>query len=436
MQPLRITPKFIVMKESYLHYIWKHQKIEEKKLSTQAGQWVEVYGLGQHNDNEGPDFLNAKIRIDEITWHGHVEIHVNSSDWDKHLHQENVKYNNVILHVVWNHDKECYREDGERLQVLELKDNVNPSLIDQADYLTNSNELIACNTQLDQVKSIYITAQLDAVGIERLNAKSNFILELLNKNKGSWEDTAFQVIAKNFGFKRNAESFYKLGLSIPYKILSKHALSHNDLETLLYGMAGFLDKPVDDYQKELKSEYDYLSAKYNLADRQMLRVEWDFHRMRPSNFPTIRLSQFAAMMAANVKWFNDVIHFSSKNELIELFRAPVSSYWQEHYDFGKKSSTKHLSIGSSSVDNILINTVAPLLVGYGRYVGQEAYLDKAIALLQEIKSERNKIIDQWKNLGVMSENAFYSQSILQLNNEYCLKKRCLSCKIGTRLIHS
>ena len=424
------------MRESFLHFIWQFQKLNRVSLLTSAGEELQVYTIGQYNTEAGPDFLNAKLSIGEITWYGHVELHLKSSDWNKHKHQHDKSYNNVVLHVVWEHDLEIENAEGNHIPVLELKDKIQPDLLAKCNALIKSPERMPCEGQFDQVMDIQKWSMLSQTGVMRLTSKSAFIDELHQLSNGSWEETTFQLLAKNFGFKTNEHPFLKLAQIVGQKILVKHANQVFQLEALLFGLGGFLLDPVDEYAQSLQKEYHYLAKKYGLQHKEMIREEWKFLRMRPGNFPTVRLAEFAAFLADNIKYFDRFIHYNKVGELIDCFDNELSEYWTTHYDFGKESSRKRKGMGQSSKDVLIINTVAPLLAAYSKSIDGQEYMDKATDLLQAIKPEKNTIITQWEALGLKAKDAFDTQSMLTLTNDFCKKKKCLSCKIGVSLINS
>ena len=424
------------MRESFLHFVWQFQKFDAIDIKTSEDQSIQIFSVGQLNTHAGPDFLNAKIQIDDITWYGHVEIHINSSDWDRHAHQNDEAYDNVILHIVWNHDKQVARYSGSELQVLELKDKIEPKLLNRCNELLKNPNHIPCHGLIQDVKKLDIISMTEKVAVERIESKSELILERLEANKGSWEETTYQLLARNFGFKRNDEPFEKLSRALPLKILMKHATNMNHLEALLFGMAGFLpDQSKDPQTQKQINDFKFFAKKYGTSDRALLKVEWKFLRMRPGNFPTVRLSQFASFLHHNRKFFDAFINFTDPKELIDMVSVSPSEYWIEHYDFGKKASRKNKGMGQSSIELIMVNTVAPLLAAYARFSQNSRHMEKAIELLQSLKPESNHIISEWGELDINCANAFDSQGLIQLRNEYCLKKRCLSCKIGVNLIN-
>ncbi|MEP3390076.1 MAG: DUF2851 family protein [Reichenbachiella sp.] len=423
------------MRESFLHFIWQFQKFNNASLTTHDGQQIQVYAIGNYNTDAGPDFLNAKLLIGDITWYGHVELHLRSSDWNRHHHQQDEAYNNVVLHVVWEHDAEVQLANGQVLPVLELQDRIKPELLKKCNQLIKSPEKIPCADQFGQVKDIDKISMLEQVGVMRLKQKSEYILHLLNKNNGNWEETTYQLLAKNFGFKTNEEPLLKLSQSLSHKVIVKHVEKIDQIEALIFGIAGFLHVDGDAYGSALKKEFSYLSKKYRLQDLTLLKAEWKFLRLRPGNFPTVRLAQFSSFLSKNVKCFDQFIHFRDGKELQNMFDFEVSNYWQQHYDFGKLRKRPTKNIGKASIDLILINSVAPLLAAYAQYTDEGSYMDKAVELLQTVKAENNFISKEWNDLGLKAKDAFDSQAMIGLRKEFCLKKKCLSCKIGVSLIN-
>lgn len=424
------------MRESFLHFIWQFQKFDNTLLTTQSGLQVQVFTIGNYNSDAGPDFLNAKLLIGDITWFGHVELHLKSSDWNRHRHQHDEAYNNVVLHVVCEHDEEVQMANGQKLPVIELQKRIKPELLNKCNELIRSPEKTPCATQIDRVKDIEVHSMLDQVGVMRLRQKSEFILDLLNKNNGNWEETTYQLLARNFGFKTNEDAFLKLSQSLSHKVLIKHTEKIEQMEAMVFGMAGFLQTDCDEYALMLQREFDFLSKKYKLKDLSLMKVEWKFLRLRPGNFPTVRLAQFAAFLAKNAKLFDQFIHFADSKTLRNMFEFEVSSYWKKHYDFGKGGKRVTKTIGKSSVDLILINSVAPLLAAYAQYTDDNSYMEKSVRLLQSLIPEKNYITRHWKELGIKAKDAFDSQALIGLRNDFCLKKKCLSCKIGVSLINN
>lgn len=423
------------MKESFLHFVWQFQKFDSSNLIDADGNEVSVLAVGEHNSNAGPDFLNAKIKINDIIWHGHVEIHIAASAWNKHNHQNDRAYKNVILHVVWDNDEAILHTDGKKIPTIALKQKVDEKLLLQSNLLLESPEKIPCSKLIHKTRKMDVFNMLEKTAIERLERKSLVVLDLLAQNKSDWEETAFQLLAQNFGFKINAHPFIKLAQHLPFKLLKKHCGQEIQIEALLYGVSGFLSEdPKDDHHSNLMNEYVFLSKKYKLEGSELNKSEWKYLRLRPANFPTVRLAQFASLMNQSPKLFDIFKSFESVKKLTNLLKSNPSTYWNRHYDFSKASKQRLQGIGMSSLENILINTAAPILLAYGKHTNDQAYIDKSIKLLQDLKPEANNIIDQWKELSISANNAFESQALIELFNNYCLNKKCLSCNIGVSII--
>lgn len=425
------------MKESFLHFVWQFQKFEKAHLTDSDGNKVRVFKTGEHNTDTGPDFLNAKIKIGDIEWHGHVEIHISASVWNQHGHQNDPAYDNVILHLVWNNDKPIFHKDGKKIPAIELKNIVNKDLLQQSIELLDNLDNISCSSLIHRVNSMQIFGMQEKIAIERLEAKYALIFELLKKNSGDWEEITYQLLAQNYGFKINAHPFLKLAKNLSFKLLKKHCGNNIQIEALIFGISGFLNEsPKDDYHFKLMNEYVFLAKKYNLEGKEINKSEWKYLRLRPANFPAVRLSQFTALLNKNPRLFDVFTSYESPQKLINQLKIKPSNYWATHYDFGKKSKNKLQGIGTNSLENILINTTAPLLATFSLHIQEQIYMDKAVDLLQHLKPENNNIITQWKELGVEAKNAFESQALIELYNNYCLKKQCLSCNIGVSIINN
>lgn len=425
------------MQERLLHFIWQFQYFNKKDLSTTGQEPINIIHPGFVNRNAGPDFLNAKIEIDGILWVGHVEIHVNSSDWTVHNHHLDPAYDNVSLHVVWENDKDVIRQDGTLVPAIELKHKARPSLLKKYNELINNPEKTPCGSSFKDVKELTVISMIERSLMQRIEHKTEWIHQILEEKIGDWEEIAYQALAKNMGFKVNAESFFMLAQALPYKILSKHSNQYLQVEALLFGQAGFLDDENDDeYYRYLKKEYDFLSHKYGLKSYKLNLVQWKFLRLRPGNFPTIRLAQFAALLIKHHNIFSLMRDFSEKRQLEKALMAVQSDYWQEHYNFGKKAKRKNRGITREGAENIMINTTAPLLVAYGKAIDDQSFVDKAIQLLSEIPPENNHIMNMWKEMGVGIKNAVDSQGLLELFNDFCSRKRCIHCNIGMQLLQT
>jgi hypothetical protein len=423
------------MHESFLYYIWQFQYFDKKDLLTNGGEKIEVFNPGTLNTHAGPDFYNAKVKIDGIAWAGSVEIHTKSSDWLVHKHTHDPAYENVVLHVVWQNDKTVYRSDKTSLPTLELHKRVDESLVKEYKKLIHTPFPIPCQKSFPGVDPLIKLSMIDRAAIQRLEKKAVEIFQMLHQNKNDWEETAFQLLAKNFGFKVNSEAFLQLGKSLPYKILLRHADKPVQLEALLFGQAGFLEIAVgDEYYAVLRREYGVLREKYSLSAPRLARAQWRFLRLRPANFPTVRIAQFSALIYRQKNIFSGILEATNDTALVNLFSVRQSEYWQRHYQFNRKTKQEVAELGRSAIDNILINTVAPLLVAYGKSNDLQPLTDRAVQLLQCIPAETNSILRTWKHTGYVAKTSFESQALIELYNHYCTKRNCLTCTIGASLL--
>jgi hypothetical protein len=422
------------MKEDFLHYLWKFKKFDPLNLKTFNGEEITIVNVGQYLELAGPDFFNAQIVIGNQKWAGNVEIHLKSSDWYVHHHERDEAYANVILHVVWEHDTEIFRSNETEIPVLELKKYVDPLTISNYQSLMTPKSWIYCEKQLKEVNEFRINKWQERLFFERLERKSKPIFELLEHTNRDWEGVLFCLLGKNFGLNTNGEIFLKITQSIPFSIIRKESFEVENLEALLLGTAGLLDaENEDNYFKDLKFRFFYLLHKYQLEKIILEPVQ--FFKHRPDNFPTIRLSQLANLYHSQQNLFSKISISNSVSSIYEIFEVSVSNYWQNHYQFDKESPKKKKKLSKSFIDLIIINTIIPLQFAYAKSQGKELSED-LLQLLNEVASEKNVIIDKFNSFGIKSKNAFESQSLLQLKNEYCNKSRCLECAIGTELLKS
>jgi hypothetical protein len=421
--------------EDFLHYLWKFRLFNRNDLKTVSGLAVEVIDTGMHNKNAGPDFEYAKLHIGETMWGGNVEIHLLSSDWDKHQHFKDKAYDNVILHVVFQYDKPVFRTDGSEIQTLELKHRIPAGIQSRYEELMQNMNWIPCEKQIGNIDEFHIKNWLPRILIERLEEKSQAVNALLEEYKGSWDDAFYVMLARNFGFKINALPFEMLSRSLPQQILARHKQSNLQVEALIFGQSGFLNRTLeDDYPKVLQKEYHYLRKKYSL--KPLDGFLWKFLRLRPQNFPTIRLAQFAALIIKSNHLFSRVIETGSIPALKELFTdLPVNDYWKTHFRFEKETGPISAQIGENAVNNILLNTVSLFLYSYGRYTDNRSYISRAVALLESLPPETNHIIHRFKQIGINCDKADSSQALLQLKKYYCDEKKCLNCGIGIQLLN-
>ncbi|MCW3086526.1 MAG: hypothetical protein JWP12_3892 [Bacteroidetes bacterium] len=421
------------MTEEFLHHIWKFKLFDQLELVSTQNERIEIVKAGAHNFDAGPDFFNAKVRVGNTLWAGNVEVHINASDWKKHQHQKDKAYDNIILHVVFHADEILYRKSGEQIPTIEIKERISTSLHKSYLDFKSNNDWIPCEKQIANVPSIIINSTMDKLVLERLERKSKEIINSLALNNNNWEETFYQFLARNFGFKTNAEPFELLAKSLPAIVLAKHKSSLMQIEAMLFGQAGMLDKHFEDkYALTLQNEYVFLRQKFKLhsIDTHL----WKFLRLRPVNFPSIRIAQFASLIFHSSHLFSKVIETAAPEELKKMFDISVSDYWNTHYVFDKASARKTKNLGDEAIKTIIVNTVVPFLFVYGKQKVEEKYVVRAIQLLEFVDGEENAVIRQWKKLKLPVENASCTQALLQLKNEYCNQKKCLSCTIGNYLL--
>ena len=420
------------MTEEFLQYIWKNAMYYPSSLTTDNEEEVTVFRPGDKNFNAGPDFLNASLKIGDTNWAGNVEIHVNSSDWMKHRHQHNKAYNNVILQVVYQNDMKANLQNGSQVPTVEIK--FEKRLYENYQNLLNSNHWIPCQEQIKNYDSFKTSQILSILSVERLKEKSDEIAQTLRFTKNDWSETFYIHLAKNFGFKINAVPFEMLARSLPLKCIAKHKDSLLQIEALLFGQAGFLnDKYDDEYYRLLVREYRLLQSKFNL--KPIEKHLWKFLRLRPCNFPTIRLAQFAKLLYGSSFLFAKIVQAGDLKQLKSYFDITASEYWEKHYNFTRESvSDKKKSFGMISFNNIVINTVVPVLYAYGDQNDKNELKTRAVNFLAELPAEDNHIIRNWSKMGFYPKNAFDTQGFLQLKNKYCARRKCLNCQIGNEII--
>lgn len=421
------------MTEDFLHYLWKFKRLDFQNLQSTAGEPVQIIETGEHNHHAGPDFLNARIKIGDTIWAGNIEIHIAASDWYKHGHQHDKAYDNIVLHVVYHSDDEIKRKDGQVIPCLEIRERFNQGLYSKYLWMLENNTWIPCGAQIGKVDGFIMDHWLERLMVERLETKTGVIQASLELNKNHWEDTFYQLLARNFGMKTNATAFELLAKSLPLKVLAKHKVNLAQLEALLFGQAGFLEDIFrDDYPRQLQEEYAFLQKKYNLVP--IKKHLWKFLRLRPANFPTIRIAQFGRLVHNSSHLFSKIVETENVRALCRLFEADVSGYWLDHYKFDKVSAKRKKTLGKSAVDNILINTIVPFLFYYGKTHDSGTLKERALELLREVRPEKNHITKNWEQVGVAPKSAFHSQALIQLYNGYCKHKKCLYCNVGNHLL--
>ncbi len=421
------------MKEDFLHYLWRYQLFGTYNLFTVRNESITVLKAGISNKNSGPDFLNSKIIINNQIWFGNVEIHLKSSDWYLHQHEININYDAVILHVVWEHDEDVFIKNNTAVATIALKQFINVDVLQSYQKLyLKKPQWIPCETEIHKVDVFVLNNWLERLFINRLETKSIQITQLLQESNNDWEMVLFQLLSKNFGLKVNGESFLKLAKSIPFSIIRKEQRNHTRLSALLFGQAGFLSDTIQHtYHQELKKEYKYLQYKYQLTP--ISKNEFQFFRMRPSNFPTIRIAQLTTLYHNYHHLFSMFMEIKTIEKFRQLFKIELPKFWDTHINFKNETKYRKKQFTSSFLNLLFINTILPLQFCYLQKINNfnEFYLFEKI---KGIKSEKNSIISKFSELNIKSRNALESQALIELKNNYCNFKRCLDCAIGNNLI--
>lgn len=416
------------MTERLLQFIWQFQYFNKNELATSTGDILQLIYAGQYNTNQGPDFTNAKIKIEKTILIGNIELHIKTSDWKKHEHDNDSNYRNVILHVVWDNDV----PEQNSIPILELKGRISKILLQRYEGLMKAAGFIACENSIRTVRDLTWKSWKERLLVERLLRKSKWVEIYLKQSNDHWEETFWWLLSRNFGMKVNADPFEEVARSIPLNILAKHKNQIHQLEALLFGQANLLTQNFkEDYPAMLRKEYEFHKKKYGLKS---CSTPVFFLRMRPGNFPTIRLAQLAMLVHESAHLFSKIKEADAVNEIKKWFDVAANDYWQYHYRFDETSSFKKKKLGAAMVDNIIINTVVPVLFAYGSYHKEEKYKQKAVKWLEEIAAEQNSITKGFMQLGIENKAAFDSQALIELKNEYCDQKRCLDCAIGNAIL--
>lgn len=422
-----------MIREDFLHYLWKYKYFAINKLYTTTNEAIQIINAGEHNINSGPDFFNAKIIIDKQIWAGNVEIHVKSSDWYLHHHENDSNYDNVILHVVWQHDVDIYQKNNNVIPTLELQNFTSLKLLNNYKKLFSKKiKFINCENDISTIKEFTINNWLEKVYIEKLEQKSGVIYELLKYSKNDWESVLFKLLAKNFGLKVNGDSFLNLANSIDFKIIRKEQFKLINIEALFFGQAGFLQEDKEEiYYQNLKNEYDYIKLKYHIVP--LYNSQFQFFRLRPNNFPTIRLAQLAALYSKHHNLFSKIMDANSLEDFYKIFDIKTSMFWEQHYHFNSKSIKRSKKLTKPFIDLLIINSIIPIKFVFQKQMGK---LNEELLLnqIRNINPEKNNIITKFYGLNIKVKNAMESQALLLLKNEYCNKHLCLQCAIGNALL--
>ncbi len=418
-----------------MQYVWEHRLWNPPSITTNDGRTVRIIDPGRINTDAGPDFFNAKIEIDGCLWVGNVEIHCRASDWKRHGHCADKAYDSVVLHVVEKDDCPVFRSNGERIPQVEMR--CSPRFYDHYASLVDAKVELPCKRVIAALSPLEKAEWVEAMAFERLQAKSNRIKRLLEHFNGSWEDACYVTLARNIGFGTNNDAFERLAMSLPLRLLRKHSDSLLQLEALFFGQAGMLDDAVrhsdDRYYEQLCREYGFLQNKFSL--RRPEGLVWKSFRMRPQNFPYRRIALLAHFVEGGFRLMADLLATDGDElQLRSIFSAELTGYWQNHYSFGNESDVKSASLGNSSIDILLINTVAPLYYTYGEMTDSYDRMENAINLLEKLKPEKNSIVARFSAAGLNADSALVSQAVLQVCNEYCQPRKCLYCKVGHKLL--
>ena len=418
----------MMMTEAFLYYLWKYQLFNQSLFGTK-GEAIHVVKTGSENTDSGPDFFNAKLRIDKNTWAGNVEMHKRASDWNKHNHQTDSAYNNTILHVVYECDRKVFTEDGRELVCLELKGKFGFNLLRKYDYLLHNRNWIPCEKSIADMPEFEWRNWLERIMFDRLESKSAFVEELLANTKNDWEKAFFISIAGYFGQKINKLPFQILARSVDLHMMGQHRDQLFQLEAMLFGQAGMLDEiEGSDYQDRLKKEYDFLKKKYSLLS--MPYSLWKYMRLRPAAFPDIRIAELAQLIYKTDFLFSKVLELKKIEDIELLFVSQASDFWDTHYRFNVISPQRIKRLGKATRNGIIINAVIPFLFVYGKKTAQEEYTDRALGLLMQLKAEKNHITKRFSQMKKQAKNALESQAQIQLKQKFCDYKKCLSCAVG------
>ena len=422
------------MQEDFLHYVWQHKKMSLKSLKTIAQEPITLKAVGLANVNSGPDFFNAQLSIGTQMWAGNVEIHVKSSDWYVHHHETDAAYDNVILHVVWEHNMEIYRKDNTPIPTLELKNYVLPHTYKNYTTLLNQKQYwIPCEPNMKEVEEFTVNHWLERLYLERLEGKYKAIETQLVESKQNWEAVLFWQLAKNFGLKVNGDAFLSIAKSIDFSVIRKSQHEAHQMEALFFGQAGLLETEAQDiYVSELKNSYEFLKIKFSISNNGVLPVQ--FFRLRPPNFPTIRLAQLAALYSRSSNLFSNIIEAQSLDQLHAIFEGTTSKFWDTHYNFEKTSKSTPKTLTKSFMNLLIINTIIPIKFAYNKF-NRQSNQEDVVAIMRKIPMEHNSIVDKFHTLYTFGKTALDSQALIQLKQNYCSKNKCLQCAIGSALLN-
>lgn len=421
------------MTEDFLHHLWKQKAFNGISLFTTTGEPLTIIFPGYHNHDAGPDFKQAIIQIGDIKWAGDVEIHIHSSDWYRHKHQSDEKYKSVALHVVYQHDCDIERQPGELYPTLELEPHISKELYRKYQELLHAQDVIACRDYLPDIHPLHLHAWLSTLAVERLLNKQESLVQMRSECQYDWNEVLYRQLAISFGFKTNANAFELLAKSLPYKIILKHIDSQLQVNALIFGQAGLLQQDCkDDYHQKLKYEFDYLRYKYKLTP--IGEHHWNLLRLRPQNFPCVRLSQFAAILFHTPDLFHAFISHPQLKFLCNSLSVSADDYWETHYHFGAETKRHGVLLGKEAIHSLLINTVIPVLFSYRKFSGEEDKLESTINLLEQLPFEDNRITRYFQGTPITQKTALQSQALIEMFKHYCKERNCLDCAIGEKIL--
>lgn len=423
--------------ERLLHYIWQHKLYDNFPRTSTTGESVEILDPGLHNYDAGPDFFNAKIKINGVVWVGNVEIHKFSSDWTRHGHQTDKNYDNVILHAVEKADTDVYTLSGKKIPQMEI--SIPKYLEENYQVLLKEDKYPPCWKIIPHLSFLITNQWLDALSIERLEQKTKRIEKYTKNDLGNWEKAFFVTLARSFGFGINSDTFEEWALRLPLHACGKHRDNIFQIETLFLGQAGLLEEDMippyyrefanqEGYFKKLKNEYRFLCSKFSLVPID--GTLWRFLRLRPQNFPHIRLVQLAQLYCSGKICLSAIIEAQTLEDILNLFHTSVTPYWRKHYVFGGESAYSEKNLQKASIDLLIINTVVPMLFAYGKHRGKDIYCQKGTDILEQLSAENNRYTRIWADIGLPIKTASDSQALIQLHTHYCNKKDCLRCRFG------
>lgn len=421
------------MHEEFLYFIWSHGLFDQANLMTVTGDSLQIFKPGRLNTHSGPDFSDAHIRISDTDWYGNIEIHVDADDWNKHGHQDDQAFNNVILHVVYSSSCQCSRKDGSTLPCLILGERISTTVHQHYEALRFSPLKIPCIPQLRRVPPIRITNAIDRAMVSRLERKSSWMQEWLQTTEGDWMNVFLVSLVRSFGFGINGDAFELLAMNLPVKEICKSEKNIHKINSIIFGIAGFLEEsPNDGFQAKLRQEWLFQMKKLNL--NHLDKSVFKFMRMRPGNFPSIRLAQLSAILGNFQELFNHLFQEPTIPTMLRILDIELDDYWSNHYQFGIKSTKHQCALSITARQTIIINAFVPFLFEFGKYCNDDGMVENAMDILRKLPPENNKFIRDWELSGIECTSAYDSQAMLELRNHHCDKRLCLHCPIGSWIV--